>query len=164
MFAILLISLGILSRLIPHLSQFTAILAVAMFGGMYLTRWQAIIVPMVLMLVTDLILGFHDTMPYTYGSMLAITTIGIYLKDHKSTMNVFSGSVFASLLFFVVTNFGAYLSLYPHTWAGLQECYMLAVPFFRSTVLSTIGYSLVLYASYEWLYHRVQGSALARLL
>ena len=165
MLAFLLVTLGIVSRLIPHASQFTAILAVAMFGGMYLPRLQAFIVPIALMLVTDIILGFHDTMLYTYGSMLVITAIGVFLKEHKSFMNVFSGSVFSALLFFVATNFGAFLSpLYPHTWAGLQECYIMAVPFFRTTLLSTIGYSLVLYAGYEFLYQRVQGSALARLL
>lgn len=165
MFAILLVSLGIISRLIPHLSQFTAILAVAMFGGMYLPRWQAFVLPLALMVVTDVILGFHDTMPYTYGSMLAVSAIGVYLKNRKHSLNVFSGSIFSALLFFVVTNFGAFMSpLYPHTWAGLRDCYMMAVPFFRATAISTMAYSLVLYFSYEWLLQRCRGKVLARLL
>src|SRR5690242_7528458 len=135
MFATLLIALGVASRLVVHTPQFTAILAVAMFGGMYLKPRQALIVPVALMVVTDIILGFHDTMVFTWGSMLAISAIGLWLKGHKSFVNVLSGSIVSSLLFFVVTNFGAWISpLYPHTLAGLKECYILALPFFRSTL------------------------------
>ncbi len=149
MFAILLVIIGIFSRVIVHTPQFTATLAIALFAGMYLNKRLAWIVPVGMMLVTDMILGFHDTMLFTYGSMLAISAIGIFLKDRKSFGNVFAGSIGAALLFFVLTNFGAFLTLYPRTWAGFQECYILAVPFFRSTLLSTVAYSMVLYAGYE---------------
>ena len=165
MLAIFLIVLGIVSRLVPHLSQFTAILAVAMFSGMYLNRRLALVVPLALMVATDAIIGFHDTMFFTWGSMLAVSIIGVWLRDRKSFTTVFVGSVFSSVLFFVVTNFGAWLSpLYPDTWAGLRECYVMAVPFFRSTLLSTVAYSMVLYAGYAWLLQRSRGTALARLL
>ncbi len=164
MFAFLLVFLGVASRLAVHTPQFTAILAVAMFGGMYLNRRQALVVPVALMMVTDLFLGFHDTMVFTWGSMLMISAIGLWLRDHKNFGTVLAGSVVSAILFFVVTNFGAWLSpLYPHTWAGLRECYIMAVPFFRSTLVSTVAYSLVLYAGYEWAYKRGQGTALARL-
>jgi hypothetical protein len=49
--------------------------------------------------------------------------------------------------------------MYPHTVAGLRQCYILAIPFFRSTLISTVGYSLVFYAAYEWLLKRSQGMA-----
>ena len=164
MFAIFLVILGIGSRLAAHTPQFTAILAVAMFGGMYLSRRQALIVPVALMIVTDVILGFHDTMVFTWGSMLAVSAIGLWLKERKSFVNVLCGSMVSSLLFFLVTNFGAWVSpMYPHTWAGLQECYILAIPFFRSTLVSTVAYSLVLYAAYEWALQRSRGTSLAKL-
>lgn len=165
MLAIALVTLGVASRLVPHLSQFTAILAVAMFAGMYLNRRLALVVPVALMMVTDVIIGFHDTMPFTWGSMLVITAIGVWLRERKNPANVFAGSIFCAVFFFIVTNFGAWLSpLYPHTWAGLRECYILAIPFFKSTLLSTMAYSMVLYAGYELLLKRSQGTALARLL
>ncbi len=164
MFTILLITLGVFSRLIVHTPQFTAIIAVAMFGGMYLSKRQALIVPVALMIVSDLILGLHDTILFTWGSMLMVTAIGMWLRERKSFGTVLAGSIFASLLFFVVTNLGAFFSpLYPHTWAGLRECYILAIPFFRSTLVSTVAYSLVLYVSYEWALRRAQGTSLARL-
>ncbi len=164
MLAILLVVLGIATRLLPHASQFTAILAVAMFSGMYLSRTQALVLPLAMMVISDLILGFHDTMFFTWGSMLIVSAIGLWVKNHKNPVTVLAASVWSSVLFFVVTNFGAWLSpLYPNTWQGLQECYIMAVPFFRTTLLSTVAYSLVLYASYEWLLKRSQGTVLARL-
>lgn len=164
MLAILLVIIAIASRLVVHQPQFTAILAVAMFGGMYLPRRQALIVPVGTMIVTDLVLGFHDTMLYTWGSMLAISVIGMYLRERKSALNVLFGSIGAAMLFFVVTNVGAWISpLYPDTLAGLRDCFIMAVPFFRTTLVSTVAYSLLLYVAYEWATKRSQGTALARL-
>ena len=151
MLALLLVVFGITSRLIVHTPQFTAILAVAMFGGMYLPRRQALLVPMGLMIGSDIVLGFHDTMFYTWGSMLLISAIGLWLRDRKSFGVVLAGSIGSSLIFFVVTNFGAWLSpLYPHTAEGLRRCFIMAIPFFRSTLLSTVAYSIILYLGYEF--------------
>lgn len=164
MLAILIIAIGIFSRVVLHTPNFTPILSLALFGGMYLKGRQALWVPIALMMISDIIIGYHDTLVYTYGSIFVISLMGMWLKNHKSWMNVISTSVIASLIFFVVTNFGAYLSLYPHTIAGLQECYIAAIPFYRSTLLSTVAYSLVLYGVYEWVLKRSQGLALARML
>ena len=161
MFAILLVIIGIFSRVIVHTPQFTATLAIALFAGMYLKGRMAYIVPVGMMLVTDLILGFHDTMVFTYGSMIAISAIGSFLKSRKSWANVLGGSILGAVIFFIVTNFGAFLTLYPRTWAGLSDCYILAIPFFRSTLLSTVAYSMVLYAGYEALLKYQMGKSCA---
>jgi len=150
MLALLIITLGFLSRLVVHTPNFTPILSLALFGGVYLKGRQSIWVPLVLMVLSDAILGFHDTMVYTYGSILMISLIGLYLRNHKNWANILTASLFSSILFFVVTNFGAFLSLYPHTWAGLQQCYILAIPFYRSTIVSTMAYSLVLFSLGEF--------------
>jgi hypothetical protein len=164
MLAILLIVLGIATRLLPHNSQFTAILAVSMFAGLYLKPRYAMIVPVAMMIASDIILGFHDTMVYTWGSMLIISALGIWLKSRKSFATVLGGSILSATIFFVITNLGAWISpLYPDTLAGLKECFIMAVPFFRSTLVSTVAYSLVLYAGYEWMVKRSQGTSLARL-
>ncbi len=164
MLALLIIILGFLSRIVVHTPNFTPILSLALLGGAYLKGRQAIWVPLGLMVLSDAFIGFHDTMVYTWGSILLISLIGLYLRNHKNWVNVLSTSLLSSVLFFVVTNFGAFLSLYPHTWAGLQQCYILAIPFYRSTLVSTMAYSLVFYAFYEWILKRSQGTVLARLL
>ncbi len=163
MLAFLLVCIGVFSRLLPHMSQFTAILAIGMFGGMYLPRRQAIIVPVAVMMVSDVFLGFHDTMFFTWGSMVVVSLIGFVLRDRKNWMTVLGGSILSALVFFVVTNFGAWLSLYPRTFEGFTQCYIAAIPFFRTTLASTVAYSLVLYFGYEWIVKRCQGTSLARM-
>ncbi len=164
MLAIFLIILGVGSRLVVHTPQFTSILAVAFFAGLYLKGWQALVVPLALMIVSDLIIGFHDTMFFTWGGMFLVSALGLWLQSRKNLVTVLGGSIASAMIFFVVSNFGAWLSpLYPHTMAGLRECYIMAIPFFRSTLLSTVAYSLVLYAAYEWLLKRAQGTSLSRL-
>lgn len=164
MLALLIITFGIFSRVVLHVPNFTPILSLVLFGGMYLKGRQGIWIPLVLMIISDIIIGFHDTLLYTYGSILIISFMGLWLKSHKNWVNVISTSVLASLIFFVLTNYGAFLSLYPYSLAGLQECYLAAIPFYRSTLLSTVAYSLVLYGGYELVLKRSQSTALARLL
>jgi hypothetical protein len=150
MLAFLLIAFGFLSRIAVHTPNFSPVLSLALFGGAYLKGRQAIWVPLAFMALGDVVIGFHDTMVYTWGSILLISLLGIYLRDHKTWVNILSASVLSSVIFFVVTNFGAFLSLYPHTWAGLQQCYILAIPFYRSTLVSTVAYSLVLFSVWEF--------------
>jgi len=164
MLAIVIISLGILSRLLVHTPNFTPVLSMAFLGGMYLRGRQAILVPLALMVISDLIIGSYPLMLLTWGSMALIGVLGLCLKQRKSFAAVLGGSILSALIFFVVTNFGAWLTLYPHTLNGLQQCYILAIPFFRSTLASTVAYSLVFYAAYEWLLKRSQGSSMARFV
>ena len=165
MLAFIIISLGILSRVVVHTPNFTPVLSMAFLGGMYLKGRQAVLVPLALMILSDLIIGFYGReMLLVWGSIVLISVLGIWLKERKSFVNVLSGSILSAVVFFIVTNFGSWLALYPHTVVGLQQCYVLAIPFFRSTLVSTVAYSLVFYAAYEWLLKRCQGTALARLV
>ncbi len=164
MLTILVIALGILSRVAVHTPNFSPVLSMAFLGGMYLKGRQALLVPLALMVISDLILGFYDGILLTWGSIALISLLGLWLKQHKSFAVVMAGSILSALLFFIVTNFGAWLAMYPHTAGGLRQCYILAIPFFRSSLLSTVAYSMVFYAAYEWIFQRCQGSALARLL
>ena len=164
MLTLFIISFGILSRIVVHTPNFTPVLAMALFGGMYLKGRQGIWVPLVLMAISDVFVGFHDTMVFTWGSVLMISLIGLWLKSHKSWINVAAASLVSSVLFFVVSNFGAFLSLYPHTWAGLQECYIAALPFYRSTLVSTVVYSVVLFFLWESLLARRENLFLMKVL
>jgi hypothetical protein len=164
MLAFLIISFGILSRLIVHTPNFTPVLSMAFLGGMYLKGRQALWVPLALMVASDLIIGFYPLMYVTWGSIVLISVLGFWLKERKSFVTVLSGSVLSAVIFFIVTNFASWLTLYPHTMDGLRQCYILAIPFFRSTIVSTLAYSLVFYAGYEWLLKRSQGTVLARLV
>ena len=152
MLAFFLVFLGVASRLVVHTPQFTAILAVAMFGGMYLGQRQALIVPVALMIITDIVLGFHDTMFFTWGSMLIVSAVGLWLKERKSFGTVLAGSIVSSGIFFVVTNFGVWAvgGLYPGTAEGLWQCYVAAIPFFRQTLLGDLVYVAALFSLFAF--------------
>jgi hypothetical protein len=53
----------------------------------------------------------------------------------------------SAILFFVITNFGVWAMghLYPQMPAGLVDCYVAAIPFFRNTLLSNLLYSALLF-------------------
>lgn len=150
MLALIIILLGILSRVAMHLPNFTPIIPLALFGGVYLSRRFALWTPLVLMILSDMIIGFHDTILFTWGSILLISALGMLLRHKKQWGNLLGAGVVASILFFLVTNFGAWLTMYPRTGAGFINCYLAAIPFFRNTLLSTLFYTIVLFSFYEF--------------
>jgi hypothetical protein len=164
MLALIIICFGILSRVVVHTPNFTPVLSMAFLGGMYLKGRQAVIIPLGLMVTSDFIIGLYPLVYLTWGSIVLISVLGLWLKERKSFMSVFAGSIASAVIFFIVTNFSAWLTLYPHTIVGLRQCYILAIPFFRGTLVSSVAYSLVFYAGYEWIIKRSQGTSLARLV
>lgn len=148
---LLIIFLAAGLRLVPHPPNFAPIGAMALFGGVYLSKKHAFVVPLSTMLVSDLFLGFHNTIPFVYGSFLLIGLVGIVLKRKKSPSHVVTASLSSSIIFFVITNFGVWLvgGLYPPTVNGLSEAYIMALPFFRNTVLGDLFYTCLLFGGYE---------------
>ena len=57
---------------------------------------------------------------------------------------MFAG-VASSVCFYIITNFGAWLTLamYEKNLSGLVQSYVLAIPFFHNTLLSTLLYLTV---------------------
>ena len=165
MLVVTLLTFGILARLLPHEHNFTPFTAIALFGGVYLSRRYAVILPLALMVISDIFIGLHDTIFFTWGSVILIALLGSGIKDRKTPAMVLGSSVVSALLFFIITNFGAWLSdLYPHNFKGLLDCYILAIPFFRSTLVSSVLYSVVLFGSYELAAFGVRKTRLAKAL
>jgi hypothetical protein len=149
------VAIGALSRVIPHPANFAPITAMALFGGVYLNKKQALIFPVLAMVLSDFVIGF-DSLPMriaVYGSFMLAVLIGFWIKKHKSTKNIIFASLTSSILFFVITNFAvwAFGTMYLKNSTGLIECYLLAVPFFRNTILGDLTYTTVFFGSYEYL-------------
>jgi hypothetical protein len=152
LFAAGLIIAAAFTRLIPHYPNFTAVGAIALFGGTYLTNKKlAFIVPFAAMLATDLIIGFHPTMWAVYLSFGLIVVIGLQIAKNKKVSTIFLGALSSSVIFFVITNFAQWISdpFYAKTGAGLAYCYTMAIPFFNYTVLGDMFYVAVLFGVYE---------------
>ena len=134
------------SRLIPHPWNFTRVLAMGIFSGFYFKNFiLSSFVVIFSMFIGDLFLGFHSTMFFTYTSLIIAVVLGLFINKFKFTEILFSGLA-SSVCFFVVTNFGAWLTLemYEKNLAGLFQSYVLAIPFFNNTLISTLFYLIVL--------------------
>ncbi|MEE9571888.1 MAG: DUF6580 family putative transport protein [Candidatus Neomarinimicrobiota bacterium] len=139
-------------RLIPHPPNFAPVAAMALFGGAYFSkRWMAFLVPLMAMLVTDLILGFHSAMWAVYLSFMLIVVIGMLLIKQKKISNIFLASVSASVLFFAITNFAVWASgiYYPKDLSGLTASYTAAIPFFHYTLLGDLFFVALMFGSFE---------------
>jgi hypothetical protein len=143
-----------LSRLIPHPVNFAPIAAMALAGGVYLDKRSALVIPLAALIISDMIIGFHNTMFFVYGSFVLIGLMGMWLKSHKRPLPILGTALMGSIVFFVITNFGVWLTgggwFYPRTWQGLIECYTLALPFFRNTIAGDLIYTVVLFGLFEF--------------
>lgn len=150
---LLIILFAVAIRLLPHPPNVAPIAAMALFGGVYLNKKYALIVPLVAMFISDIFLGFYPEIIFVYGSFFLIGLIGLWLRNHKTFRNVIFASIGSSILFFLITNFGVWLmgSMYEKSFAGLLEAYIMGLPFFRNTLLGDLGYVGLFFGSYEYL-------------
>ena len=136
-YAFILILAAALSRMLPHLPNMVPVTALALFAGVYLDRRLTFVVPMAAMLITDWFIGFHSTAIWVYASFVVIGFVGLWLRNHQGVVATIGASVTGSLLFYLITNFGVWLSppfMYEQTLSGLVQCYVAAIPFFRNTL------------------------------
>jgi uncharacterized protein DUF6580 len=153
--AVLLILFAAFSRLLPHPANFTPVAAIALFSGVYLNKRFAFAIPLIAMFLSDLILGLHSGMIWVYGSFIIITCIGLWLKYRMETSSgrkilyLLGASLASSVIFFIITNFGVWTSgYYGLELKGLAECYTLAIPFFRNSLLGDLVYVALMFGIY----------------
>ncbi len=155
-------------RILPHPDNMTPVMAVALFAGLYLNNpLLRVAAPIVTLLVSDLVIGFHDTMLFVYAAMLVPVALGPLLRDR--TVPWFAGaSVANALIFFVITNAGVWLvsGMYSHDLAGLLQCFTLALPFLWKTMAGDLFFTISFFALFGLLQkyqdrHLVQPSSTA---
>ncbi len=141
---------AVLVRMLPHPANFAPMAAVAIFGGAILPRRWALVTPLVAMIASDIVIGLHPLVLYTWGSFAVIALACSHLSPRISAKRVAATSIAASVFFFVVTNFGVWTQgqMYPMTTGGLIQCYVNAIPFFRGTLFGDLFYSGVLFGLY----------------
>ena len=144
-FVVCLVLVLSFSRIIPHPYNFSPMLAVGIFLGFYFRQFfLSSFIAVSSMFLGDLYLGFHDTMFFTYASLIIAVILGLFISKFKFTEILFAGLA-SSVCFFIITNFGAWLTLemYEKNLAGLFQSYVLAIPFFHNTLISTLLYLVV---------------------
>ena len=147
-----LIVLGAVTRLIPHPANVVPVGGLSLFAGARLRGWQAYLVPLLLMAVSDPLLGGYSfATPFVYASFLINVWIGTRLRSTESPWRIGGAALIGATQFFVISNFGTWLgstSFYPHTFAGLMACYVAAIPFFWRTLAGDLFYTAVFFGLY----------------
>lgn len=167
---ITIIFVAALSRIIPHPINFAPLGAMALFGGYYFTKkWQAFAVTASAWWLADLFLNnviykqYFPTFTWISQSFItvAIALIVIILISklvikEANFQSVLLASFLSSCAFFLITNFGTYLQLYPKTSTGLITAYSAGLPFFRNTFFGDLVYSGILFGLYQLVANRLK--------
>ncbi len=148
--AIALIAFGVVMLLLPHPANLAPVGAICLFGGVILPRKLGWWLPLAILIISDCFLGFYRGIGFTWLGFLLVGLFGMTLRTRSNWFRVPVGIAGSSVLFFIVSNFGVWLQgqMYPHTWAGLVNCYELALPFFRNTFLGDAVYGVALFGAY----------------
>ena len=161
--ALSLIVLGAIARLLPHPPNFTPVGALSLYSGARLRSWQAYLIPIMVMAATGPIMGmvfgfkaFTALTPFVYLSFLINVWIGRHLRQTERVWRIGGAALLGSVQFFVITNFAVWATShwYPHTFAGLAECYVVAIPFFGWTLAGDVACSALLFGLHAWLSRR----------
>ena len=141
-----------LTRIFPHPPNFTPILALAIFGGAFLpNKKTALFLPISAMFLSDLFIGFHSQIFAVYSSIILLSYLG-NIVEKKNIRNLAIAGILGSLIFFIITNFSVWIGgvLYPLTIDGLLQCYIMAIPFFHNTLISTLLFLSILFFGYAF--------------
>ena len=135
------------SRFIPHPPNFTSLIALSFYVPVFLgLRYlPALIVSFV---ITDLVIGYHTGTHWTWGSVILIGLIApVFAKNFNTRLG---GALLSASIFFLITNFGVWSTgLYGYTFNGFLTCYILAIPFFTYSLISTLLFSLVIEVGFK---------------
>jgi hypothetical protein len=146
LFITLFIIVAALMRLIPHPPNFVPITAIAIFAGVKFNNIKiAYAIPISIMLISDLFIGFYSISLFVYLAFILIITYSSFNKKY-SIKNI----ILSSVMFFIITNFGVWLmGGYPKSVEGLVLCYTMAIPFFTNSIIADLFFSAILYYGFE---------------
>jgi len=137
----------VLSRVVPHPPNFTPILAGIIFLPFIKKDFIfSMIVPIAVMLISDFIIGMHSLMFWTYLPILILSFLAFYFYQ-DSFRRIINLAIFSPIIFFILSNFGVWVNSakYSRNFSGLVECYIYAIPFYASSAISCILFSIVFY-------------------
>lgn len=170
------------ARIVPHMPNFSPVEGLTLFGAAYLKRKElAAILPVLLLYVTDLFINntimrpfypesagfiwFSNYMIYSWSAMIVIAILGVYVFRKISIQRVIGATLGASIVFFLISNFGVWLhstSFYTKDFSGLMTCYIAAIPFLKTSMISSFLFNALLFGGYEIFFRLVVKNATAK--
>lgn len=153
-----------------HFWNFAPVAALGLFSGAVVgDKRLAFLFTLLAQLTSDLYFQFFTDVPgfygisqiFTYAGMVAVTALGAMMQNRKAA-TVAGFALGGSLLFFVVSNVGVWLTgMYGVTGAGLVKTFVMAVPFYKGTLIGDVLFSALLFGGYAWMQRpatRVEGA------
>ena len=136
------------SRLTPHWANFSPVLVLFLLSGRFCqkNRSPILFLPFLALFISDLFLGFYPGWLFNYLSYSFVLFLGFSMKS--SLFSFLSRGFVSEGGFFVVSNFGVWLAggIYPLTGQGLLDCYLMAIPFLKTSLLGTFFFLFCFYA------------------
>jgi hypothetical protein len=133
--------------------NFSPLIGLGLFGSAHIKDKRfAFALPLLSMLLSDCFLGFHNTMFFTYGSLMLITWFGFgWFKNKINISRLVIASLISSTIFFVITNFGVWAvqNMYPKNLSGLVECFTAAIPFFKNSLVGDLVFCGLMFGIFE---------------
>ena len=123
----------------------------ALFSGAYMPRRTiGFAAPIAALLLSDLILGFYRGMGFVYGCMALVVLIGWWVSSRRTPLRIGAAALASSVTFYILTNFGMWLfsGYYPLSVAGLEACYVAAIPFFQNTLAGDLFFTALLFGGF----------------
>lgn len=163
---ILLVAAGVAVRLLcQDLPNFAPVAALALFSGFFFRRRTvALLVPLSVMAISDPFIGGYNLWltAIVYAALAAPVAardiLRRYLRIERgrpaatavAVAGLLGCGIGSSLLFFLVSNAGHWMmyDMYEHTFGGLVQCYIMALPFFRFTLVGDVLFAALLFGSY----------------
>ncbi len=149
MVAYLLLLVAVLTRVLPHAGwlNFTAVGGALLYFGARRPR-REMLVPLAALVGTDYFLTvftYHYAFQWsmylpTWAWYLMAMALGqILLRARSTFVRVAAATLLGPTSFWLVSDYAVWAAgtMYPHTLAGLQACFVAALPFYRNDLAST---------------------------
>jgi len=160
--AVVLIVAAAVSRVLMYPHNFSPMVGMAIFAGAILKDKRfAFILPLASMLLSDILFEVFKVAPGFWGwgqlvgyGIFALITIFAFSLKKINVGNVILYSVASSVIFFILSNLSFFIldnpvyHTYPQTFNGLVDCYVKALPFFKTSLIADLVYSGILFGTY----------------
>ena len=137
-----------ITRFIPHPPNFTSLIALSFYvPALFGIRYLPIVI--ISFALTDVFIGFHNSILFTWGSVLIVGLISNFFN--KSIMFRISGVLSGVMIFYLITNFGVWLGgMYEPSIEGLITSYIMGLPFLGFNLISTFIFSALIESFYKF--------------
>jgi hypothetical protein len=141
---------------IPHIWNFTAVGALAIFAGaQFNDKRIALLMPLAAMAISDLFIG-NGFDAVVYSGFIAMVVCGMLVNKSQNLPNLILSGIAGAVVFYLITNFALFypISMYPHNFSGIIASYVAALPFLNNMLAGNLIYGTLLFGSFYLLKQR----------